>query len=204
MKVLISGKADKVHYKRNIQIALIISLFISILLFIFFPHATGREADEYYFSEPIITLSDIPSTQQASAPSIPPKPVLLIPSELVEPEYSELPDVDFSIPENGYNKNKNNAPGKSKTYEFSSLPFIPRQVIEVVPKEIDGADGIIKLSLKIDHHGYVIEHKILVNSTNKDECLQNVIQAVYNSRWQPITIDGEKIEYWLEKSYQFN
>lgn len=200
------SKEDKIHYSRNMKLGVILSLTLSIISFLFFPKIETSRSEIPAYTEPIIKLVDIPSTQLTKGPpSIPPKPEIIIPTNIVE---IEIPDSFISTEVNQIllaNKEENEGQfSKKGVYEFSSLPFIPRQIIEVVPKEIDGAKGLITVSLKIDYNGYVKEHKIIKDISNKKECLENVVQAVYKSRWQPIVIDGDEIEYWIEKSYEFN
>lgn len=84
------------------------------------------------------------------------------------------------------------------------LPFVPRQVLEVVPeKEDDNTEGEIDLILRIGTDGSVKEHKVNSNTTNSFRYLNNVIKAAYKSRWEAVTYKGDKVEYWVEKKYSF-
>lgn len=87
---------------------------------------------------------------------------------------------------------------------YKPLPFIPRQILEVLPQTIEGIKGEIILLLKISIDGSVKEHKVIYNTANDQLCLKNTIEAAYKSRWQKIKIEGTKIEYWVEKKYRFN
>ncbi len=87
---------------------------------------------------------------------------------------------------------------------YLSLPFVPRQILEVVPQNVDGVRGTIILILKIGTDGYVKEDKIIYNTTNNAECLKNTIEAAHKSRWEQIKIEGKQIQYWIEKTYRFN
>ncbi len=87
---------------------------------------------------------------------------------------------------------------------YLSLPFIPRQILEVVPQNVDGAKGTIILILKIGTDGFVKENKIIYDTTNNAECLKNTIDAAHKSRWEQIKIEGKQIQYWIEKTYKFN
>ncbi|MGE5352892.1 MAG: hypothetical protein ACM3P0_12470 [Acidobacteriota bacterium] len=85
------------------------------------------------------------------------------------------------------------------------LPFIPRQVLEVVPeKPGDNAEGEIDLILRIGTDGLVKEHRVNSNTTNSNMYLNNVIKAAYKSRWEAVTYKGGRVEYWIEKKYSFN
>jgi hypothetical protein len=87
---------------------------------------------------------------------------------------------------------------------YKSLPFIPRQILEVLPDNSDGVKGYIILALRISIDGKAKEHKVMMNSVDNSSSLQKVIEAAYKSRWQPVKMDGEKVEYWIEKTYMFN
>jgi hypothetical protein len=87
---------------------------------------------------------------------------------------------------------------------YLSLPFVPRQILEVVPQNVEGVKGTIILVLKIGTDGFVKEDKIIYNTTNNSECLKNTIDAAYKSRWEQIKIEGKQIQYWIEKTYKFN
>ncbi len=87
---------------------------------------------------------------------------------------------------------------------YSSLPFVPRQILEVLPEQDDINKGTVILALKIGKDGRVIEHMLLMNSTKKDEVLKKVLAAAYKSKWQTVKMEGNKVEYWIEKTYSFN
>lgn len=202
-------KEDEILYKRNYMISMIISLVICISGFVLFPKLKVEMKKVPYFPEPVITVLDIPLTQQTiqSPPPLPSAPSI---SSLLEPinEPEPLPDVkiyeaavDFEEEKNESGKIVNiKTPG---VFETSSLPFIPRQILEVVP-QVERAIGLVKLRVLVGIDGFVKSHKIISNTTNSVNILQNVTDAVYKSRWQPISIEGEKVEYWIEKTYTFN
>lgn len=85
------------------------------------------------------------------------------------------------------------------------LPFIPRQVLEVVPeKPEDNLEGEIDLVLRIGTDGRVQEHRVSSNTTNSYKYLNSVIKAAYRSKWEAVTYQGGKVEYWIEKKYSIN
>lgn len=204
-------KEDKINYTRNYEIALISSLLVVILFFVFSPDFNKTTNKIPYFHEPLITLVDIPNTRQSLQSSMLPPPLPEISSQFIPVDEPELP-ADILIKESNPEKNSNGSTkntitsiGTSKgIYEALSFPFIPRQIVEVVPEKVNGGEGAIKLKLLIGKDGYVIKHEVMNNSTNKTKCLTFVVNAVYKSRWQPVSFDGEKVEYWLEKTYVFN
>ncbi len=91
--------------------------------------------------------------------------------------------------------------GTGKVYQ--SLPFVPRQILEVLPDNSNETKGYIILALRIGTDGKVQEHKILYNSMDT-ELLQKVLDAAKKSRWQTVKMEGEKVEYWIEKKYRFD
>ncbi|NMB81713.1 MAG: hypothetical protein GYA14_07825 [Ignavibacteria bacterium] len=204
-------KEDKIYYARNYEIAIILSLIIVLLLFVFSPDFNKTTYKTPYFYEPLITIVDIPNTWQSNQSSLSPPPMPEIPSQFIPVDEPELL-ADVIIKESNTEKNSNGSSENTKSsigtskgiYEASSFPFVPRQIVEVVPEKVDGGEGAIKLKLLIGKDGYVMKHEVMNNSSNKPKCLTFVINAVYKSRWQPVSFDGEKVEYWIEKTYVFN
>jgi hypothetical protein len=94
--------------------------------------------------------------------------------------------------------------GSDDRFGYKSLPFIPRQILEVVPQNIDGIKGTIILVLRIGIDGFVKEHKVIYNTSNDEACLLNSIDAAYKSRWEQVKIEGKQVQYWIEKTYKFN
>ena len=87
---------------------------------------------------------------------------------------------------------------------YKTLPFVPRQILEVLPDNTEEVTGYIVLALRIGIDGKPREHKVMMNSVNNSSSLKTVVEAAYKSRWQPVKMEGEKIEYWIEKTYTFN
>lgn len=203
-------KEDKINYKRNFEAALILSLVIIIVIFELTPDIENKSERIPYFTEPIITIADIPNINQSSPnnlrPPLPEIPSLFLPID--EPEILSdiiIKDNIQSLDKSEKGSKSNDLKGTSKgVYEASSFPFVPRQIVEVVPEKVDGSEGAIKLKLLIGKDGFVLKHEVLSNTANNSKCLTFVINAVYKSRWQPIAFDGEKVDYWLEKTYVFN
>jgi hypothetical protein len=203
-------RADKSKYRINFCVGIILSLTITIAAFLISPQNVNQTKKNPYFAEPIITLIDIPNTRQYSGSAAPPSAPII--TSMLEPieEPEMLPDVfvkEAAQTNTGeiasiINTTKNIDP--QKTYEASSFPFVPRQVLEVVPNKIDDIKGFIKVRVLIDEDGKVKKHEIMNNTTNSIECLANVQKAIYKSRWQPIKIENQPVEYWIEKTYSFN
>ena len=88
--------------------------------------------------------------------------------------------------------------------DYTPLPFMPGQILEVIPQNVEGTNGEIVLLLKIGIDGIVKEHKVVMNTTGDSEVLKHVLEAAYKSRWEKIKMDGRQIEYWIEKTYRYN
>jgi hypothetical protein len=200
-------KIDKYFYTRNKKVSIIISLLIIILLFQLFPKIKFSNVYKPIYNEPFINVIEIPQTSFYN--NIPPStPLSQQISNILKPiDDIMLEDIDTinvllnSDLKSSIQPSKLNSSG---IVEASSLSFIPRQILEVVPEKVNGAEGIIKLKLLIGIDGRVIQHSILSDLSSDKKCLVNVINAIYKSKWQPIFFDGEKVEYWLEKTYSFN
>ncbi|MGD8780283.1 MAG: hypothetical protein PVH88_15120 [Ignavibacteria bacterium] len=202
-------KEDKYCYSRNFKLSLIASLLICVIIILYWPKGKDTIENEIAYYEPMITVIDIPKTKQSGSPDlIPPPPKLELSNIFDIVEDYELPDVEIeetTITEKiGASKEQPAKLEEDKPYEFSALPFIPRQILEVVPEKVNNSEGVIKLSILIGKNGKPQKHKVLKNTTNKMLCYDKVIEAVYKSKWQPILIEGDLIEYWIEKSYLFN
>jgi hypothetical protein len=204
---------DKLHYKRNLNIGIIVSLIIITSSFYLSPNFKDEPSEIPQVKEQLITVIDIPRTVQTKSSETVSQPKKIIPSLVVEIDEPEvLQNVmidDASLDEKSDSKSNNltSSPQHGdKALPFSSLPFIPRQFLEVLPeKPADDVEGYIKLSLKIGKGGMVKEHRILNNTVKAcEECLHNVIEAVYKSKWAPVIIEGDSVQFWLEKTYRFN
>ena len=197
------------HYSRNLKVALIISLTLIISIFYFAPDFSFLHNNSDT-TQPIIFFSnDVPPTVQSeelkqTSSKKPHEPAISLTSNL-EPDVI-LSDVE--LPSNASISSSSNGIGNSninKAGSSSVSPFIPRQILEVIPKKVEeNIKGIIKLSLKIGKDGKVVSFIVLANTTNCPECLKNVIAAIHKSEWEPASVNGNKIEYWIEKSFKFN
>ena len=193
---------EHLHYSRNLKIGFILSEVLVICTFLFSPNINQEKSVK--FSEPIFLIDDIPVTiQPAMNISKEPKtPQIFIDEEINEPVI--LDDIVLSdtyqqeISERNIvtDANKLNNGGKSSP---------PRQLLEVLPdKGETDYSGSLKLKLKIDSSGRVSDYVIIFNSIDCEECLKEIISAVYRSQWKPAKKNGSETEFWVEKSYTFN
>ncbi|MBN1406355.1 MAG: hypothetical protein JW956_01120 [Calditrichaceae bacterium] len=189
----------KAGYTKRLEVSLIVSLLILIILFYLFPVFLSGAFILPDISNPQITVIEIPQTVQkyAKRPPQPSRPAIPIPSDdiaLLDDIPIEFEQVqDFIMPGKIFNPD-----------ELEGLPYMPRQVLEVLPEKTENnPKGEILLSLHIDKNGKVKTHKVISNTTGSDICLQHVIKAAYSSRWQPVIIDSSIYEYWIYKTYKF-
>jgi len=190
------------HYSRNVKLGLIFSELILIAAFYFSPDFNSSYSIKDT-NEPIILFDDIPVTIQTNNPitAKPEAPLIMISEEIEEAEILE----DVAIKTGSDFINSNDLAENTRAASISLISMMPRQVLEVLPEKSTGElEGKINLYLKIDESGKVVEHKILLNSLECDDCLINVLSAAYQSRWEPAIRNGKQIEYWVEKSYSFN
>jgi hypothetical protein len=202
-------KILKKEYRLNFKLSLIASLIICILLFLFFPYIAPPTAPPPEYQSLLFTINDLApnSTQKNIANPRPPEPKIFVPDVTDEPEI--LPDEDIvsltNTENSGSGKGSSAVTGSSEALDAPQLPFVPRQILEVLPKNADeDFKGYIEMKLKIGADGKVIEHKVIENTTGSQRCLQSVIAAAYKSKWEPIKIKDSKIVYWVKKTYRFN
>lgn len=189
----------KFNYFTNLERGFILSLLIVIFLFYFFPRFKINipELPDYQSHE--ILVLDMPKTIQLIKKTRPRpvRPIILIPSDEIETlDYVEIDfkNADISLFD-GLD---------SVITDLNKLPYIPRQILEVVPKKNEeNIKGEIILSLRIGMDGRVKKYIIVKNTTNSLTCLNNVIQAAQKSRWQSVKIKEEFYEYYIRKSYIF-
>jgi len=189
---------NKEKYTRNIEISLIISLSFFIMLFYFYPHFNQTSTKTPQYQVPVIEVMHIPiTTQQRNKKPRPSKP--LIPVESDELELLDYVEIEEMI--QGDSSGFENISGP---VSYADLPFTPRQLLDVLPIRNDpSVSGLIILSLRIGIDGAVKEYKVIKNTTNCNPCLENVIKAVKQSKWEPAAINNQKIEYWIDKTYHF-
>ena len=179
------------------------------MLFWLFPHIPSQAPPPAEYQSLLFTINDIaPNTAQENIKNPkPPEPKIFIPDVVDEPEI--LPDEEIvtstKTEESGSGKNNSNISGSGTALNAPELPFVPRQILEVLPQNVDkNAKGYIDLALKIGTDGHVLGHKIIDNTTGSQEILQSVLKAAYKSKWERVKINNSKIVYWIEKTYRFN
>ncbi|QQS37293.1 MAG: energy transducer TonB [Ignavibacteriales bacterium] len=201
--------AGKYNYNRNLAISFVISIVIVISIFLFTPEPSAKKIVVKTTTDNFIPVEYIPVTHQSlsgeklssqvSENNPPEIAVESIEPELADETETALTDIETAslIGDNGNEENVNEEtqPG----YNFSA-----RQILEVIPGKKEKINGSIKLSLLVNKDGLVKEHKIVSSSLDCGDCLENILDAVYKSKWQPLVIKGKKTEFWTDKQYVFN
>ena len=189
------------NYSRNIKISLIISELLVTCAFLFSPSITDNNFFE--IKEPIFLIDDIPITFQPDkyASEKPSAPEIFISGVISEPII--LNDVIFEDIGDQESSDENEVADVSILNKWERRS--PRQLLEVLPDERNGNyKGSLQLKLKINNSGKVAEHVILFNSIDCEDCIQEILSAVYKSIWEPGIKNGTETEFWVEKSYTFN
>ena len=142
-----------------------------------------------------LTVQKLPAYKQK--PDIP----LIYISDQVEA--FELLD-DVTLPSQGISQTAVFSFESEDQANLQPVRSAPRQIFEVLPANDDNeVNGWLQLSLKINKNGRVVDHRILYNTLDCEDCLNNIINAAYRSRWEPASVNGKNTDYWVVKSYTF-
>jgi hypothetical protein len=197
MKILVDRN---LQYSITLKLSIILSEVVFICLFYFFPGFAPPVINK--FDDPIILIDEIPITLQPSVEQFhkPNPPQIRIEETVEDPEI--LADITIS------EEDEDNIPGgkESSVADASlfSISKLPRQVLEVLPEQNrKNISGSVKLSLKINEFGKVVDHRILYNNLTCEDCLSEILAAAYKSKWESGIKDGIIKEYWVEKTYSF-
>ena len=193
---------SQIHYRRNFLIAIIVSETLIISAFVFSP---GDISQRKIVSdnEPILLFDEIPQTvQNQTVKRHKPKNPQIYISDEVE-AFELLEDVNISI--NTSDQNDNNSSVSTDQSNVKTMQSVPRLIFEVIPADGNNEfKGKLQLSLKINKKGQVVDHRIIFNSLDCTNCLNDVIKAAYKSKWEPAFVNGTNTDFWVVKSYKFN
>ncbi len=185
----------KSSYHKKLEISFIVILLIMISLFYFGNMKIRFQTKPQSLNSPIVTkVVVVPRTRQVLRKRLikPVRPVIPVPAD--EPDLLE----EVTIPEESVTIRLDN----SKVSRGMAVP--PRQILESIPQKPElVVKGSIELSIKIGADGHFKTYKILRDDTGCTECLQNILEALHKSRWTAALVNGQPIEYWLNKTYIF-
>ncbi|HGY56468.1 MAG TPA: hypothetical protein ENK44_12230 [Caldithrix abyssi] len=194
-------KKDSVKHSYKIKLEYSFILVLTGLIVVLFLFPRGEIIPPQYTRSdlPVIEVIEIPRTVQKKLLKRPRPTKPAIPVAAEEIELLDQITIDYSEIEQ-------NKPGEGiSDISFTIRDRQPRQLVEVVPEEIDEEiRGVIVLSLKIGRNGKILQHKVIKNSTRSERALQKVLRAAYRSRWEPAIFSGKTIEFWIEKTYVIN
>ncbi len=186
-------------YLVRLQVSFIISLLFFIILFFLCPKWNSTITLHSYPTPIIIKWTTIPRTEQLKHKSGPPpiRPEIPIPDDEFEmADYAEIliesTSIDSSL----------KAPGNINM-DVHPVLLLPRQIFEILPSIDGNCQGRITLLLKIGADGKVVSYKVIKNDTGDELCLEATLKAIEGSQWESAIIDGEAVEYWINKTYQF-
>lgn len=189
----------KRNYARHLEVSVIISMLGIIALFYFYPRFDNAVRSLPVLKTTPLKIVEIPRTEQKREPRLRPPAMPVIPVASDDPDVLTDVLIDFPTPRHGQD-----SVAVLSAAEVSDLPFMPRQILEVMPGGVPGSKGKIRLSLRIGRDGRVREYNVLENSTTGNDVLQEVIHAVESSLWEPVSVNNTRYEYWIEKTYIFD
>ncbi len=187
-------------YVRTLKISFILTLSMLIILFYLFPRFKRLPPPLPTFEIGQIKMIKIPRTIQKKPPAPPPlRPSIPVPSDEIE-MLDELPievETESSL-------SQEQIPTSGTPLGEDELPYVPRQIIEVLPQVQDlKISGEIVLKLLIDTRGRMKTYRLVSNTTGNPQSVQRVLQAVRKSRWEVVRLGEQKVEYWITKRYRF-
>jgi len=197
---------EKIRYRIRFEKALILSLILTILLFVLFrriPKQRNREFLSKGYS--FFSLDIVPATSQTGAPPPPVLPEVPIPTEN---EY--LPE-DETIEETKLNLTEgiplfDTAGDRGEGINSGGIGLRPiKDVIPEYPKKErrKGIEGVVELKILVNSKGKVDSVVVLQNTTKSKILEKAAIQAAYKSLYLPAKKNGKKISIWIRRPYRF-
>lgn len=184
----------------RLEFSIVLVLFFFIVLFWALPKIGPMSVKLPSLPSHRIQMIEIPRTIQKIRQQAPPpvRPSVPVPSDDIE-MLDEIPLKSSTSTLSGKGQINPNVP-----LSEDNLPYIPRQIIEVLPQVSDlKVHGEVTLKLLIGTNGKMKDYKVLSNTTGNPLCLKRVIDAARKSRWEVIHLNENKVEYWLTKQYKF-
>lgn len=192
----------RAHSRRDFERSLACSLLCVVLLFALFPVFSSDVRDVIPRSaliEPADILQAPPSTAHTGAPPPARKTVPIA----LRTDLPVLPDMPLAeeVPERDWG---DLASARDREQSAAGFAAVPRQVLEVLPENGDGAcEGSITLLLTVAWDGKPRDHRILKNTVHDAQCLRQVLEAVYASRWSALPTADSTRTFTVRKSWTF-
>ncbi|HPG39784.1 MAG TPA: TonB family protein [bacterium] len=192
--------AHRVHVER----ALVFTLLLIIFTLQIIPKRFVNKQPELAAVKISIKVEDIPATEQRlrhgnPAPS---RPVIPVPSDEVYPE-------DDTIDETNVRWTLGDSPfGRSGLTIGKADTIPPRPLMQTLPEypeelQKKRVEGSVKLLLKVDENGRVVDVVMAGNTTGSEECRELAVAAAYKSTYIPARSDNRNIEMWTSCVYSF-
>ena len=199
------NKLYQLSHRIHIEKAIIISLLLIIILFHSFPKRINvkyKEPERVVLS---LKIDDIPATEQKirRGQPAPTRPVIPVPSE--EPLFPENDTIDETI----INWKLGDSPFGTSGITIGKVDTIPpRPLVQVLPEYSEELqkkkiEGNVKLLIKIDESGKVINVVVSTNTTQSEICKNAAIEAAYKSKYIPAMADNKNISMWTTCIYRF-
>lgn len=194
-------------YARHRDISTIIALIIVIVSIRLAAEIDAIRPLDTKVDIPLVSVEEIPVTQQGKKKPPPPKPAVPIPSDdenIPTEETIEPIEFDF-FAETG--DDGGGGVGDEGVGAIVRVP--PRPIAWVIPEYPEqekkkGVKGEVKVSIQIDATGNVIDAVVVENTTGSELCAQSAIKAALASRFIPAKINGKAQKDWLVMPYRFD
>lgn len=198
---------EKHDYKKRFELSLIITLFFFIILFNIskrFPFKNNKTKSLRINT--IIDIVDIPITKQglrlkthSVAPTIP----IPVEDEFF-PEDEIINDPIYLDFNNSQDHANMGLEGKDNGFGI----VIPRPLIEVIPEFPEslrkkGINGVVELSLLVNHSGRVDSVLVIKNTTNNQTLELLAIQAAFKTQFHKIN-NKSNYHIWVNRSIRFS
>ncbi len=196
-----SSEKYHTYYRITFEKSLIISFLLTIITFLLFP-SFPKKIYKLQGIRIVIEVEDVPVTRQPSYRPQPVRPSVPIPSDdeaIPSDETMTETRLDASI---SMSRPKANGLGVLKV----TTPRLLTDVFPEYPKEDyeNSVTGQVKLHVKVDTLGKVVDVVTLENTTQSDRCAAAAIKAAYQYRFIPARQGDQSISSWTSIVIKFN
>ncbi len=202
----------KSAYRKFIEVGIILSLLIHILLFRAVPEF-GMASDGKKAKDIVISVADIPPTEQIVLPQRPPRPSIPIPTEdesipddvtieSTELDISEIPPPPEPSLSDGYG-----------SYEFIPYdePPVPIGGFAKIRSNLvypqiavkAGIEGSVVMGVLIDEQGRVLKVEVLKAAGNNIGFEEAAAKAIKSTKWKPAKQRDVPVKVWVSVPIRF-